>query len=111
MAASLHVVDSYRSKEFCGVFPVKLDQARKHQWVICVTGSMGAYDPSSSSQQPDGEHRGTSRVALMVVTLLAMFLAGALCATIVIAVALIVPHTISFTGAYDVHKYPHRDQP
>ena len=93
------------------MFPVKLDQARKHQWVICVTGSMGAYDPSSSSQQPDGEHRGTSRVALMVVTLLAMFLAGALCAAIVIAVALIGPHTIGLTGAEQEQNSTSQEEP
>ena len=60
---------------------------------------MSAYDPSSSSKPPDGEQRNTSRVALMAVTLLAVFLAGALCAITVIAVALIGPHTIGLTGA------------
>src|SRR5699024_10160997 len=99
MAASLHVVDSYRSKEFCGVLPAKLGQARKHRRVMCVTRSMSAYDPSPSSKPPDGAQRNTSRVALMAVTLLAVFLAGALCAITVIAVALIGPHTIGLTGA------------
>src|SRR5699024_952311 len=72
---------------------------------------MSAYDPSSSSEQPDGEHRDANRVALMVVTLLAVFLAGALCATIVIAVALIGPHTIGLTGAEQEQNSTSQEEP
>src|SRR5699024_12435685 len=67
MAASLPVVDSYRSKGFCGALPAKLGQARKHRRVMCVTCSRSACDPPSSSKPPEGVQRNTSRVALSAV--------------------------------------------
>lgn len=61
---------------------------------------MSAYDPSPSPRpQRDGGDRNTNRVALMVGTLAAVFLAGALCAITVIALTLLGPRTVELTGA------------